>query len=60
MEPIKVNEKTHNILMQADMAIRQAQSNNNVILATLDVPKGWGYNTETRQFEPPKEAPVNG
>jgi hypothetical protein len=58
MEPIKVNEGTHNNLINAHNVKMQAESNIALIMTTLGVPSGWVYSVDKRQFEP-KEQPAN-
>jgi hypothetical protein len=60
MEPIKVNDKTHEILMESNRIINQAQSNIRLMLITLGVPDGWAYNSELKQFEAKKTGDCNG
>lgn len=55
MEAIKVNEKTHSNLIELNRVISQAQGSVNIILTTLDIPQGWLYNPQARQFEPSKQ-----
>jgi hypothetical protein len=58
MDSIKVNEKTHEMLVQIDSGMKSLQAQLKTIAIAIGVPIGYGYNIELKQFEPPKESNV--
>lgn len=56
MEPIKVNDKTHEMLVAIAQTRQQLEAQIQTIRMVAGVPKEWNvYNPELKQFEPPKE-----
>lgn len=54
-DPIKVNDQTHEMLLQISATRQQLDAQVQTIRAVLGVPKEWStYNAQLRQFEPPK------
>lgn len=54
MDAIKVNEQTHEMILQISAARQQLDVQIQTIRAVLGVPKDWStYNSQLKQFEPP-------